>query len=372
METDSHFTATRNASDARRPATRAARIGRAPMLALILASLGVSTVASAQPAPPAAPARAIAVPAVHPHAPAAPAPSRPFTNVFKQKTPKAAAPAEQVPAEMRVRLSAPKQGPLGDCYFIAGMSAVAQRRPDLVRDAITEIAPDKVQVRLFQASVNPKNGKKTFKPVVVELSAEDLAKGNYVESTDDSKWPAYLEKAYAKMNGGFAAIENGIVSNAIEAMTGQEVTNHLVSDGQNINRNVIDTIADAIRTGRPLAAGSLPDDAFARGLRSLNVAVWGTSQRALSFTGVAPSHSYAVLGLGEKDGKRLVVLRNPWAKHTPARDGSGVGQLSLTNNGTFALPEEEFLALFGYVAVGGEPPAPKAAKASPKQARAER
>lgn len=42
------------------------------------------------------------------------------------------------------------QGDAGDCYFIGAISAVAQRSPELVRNAITELPDGNFKVRLYQ------------------------------------------------------------------------------------------------------------------------------------------------------------------------------------------------------------------------------
>ena len=41
-------------------------------------------------------------------------------------------------------------------------------------------------------------------------------------------------------------------------------------------------------------------------------------------------HAYAVLGVEEKDGQRVLLLRNPWGRGEPGNDGRNDGFFRVT------------------------------------------
>jgi hypothetical protein len=118
-----------------------------------------------------------------------------------------------------VHMSDPRQGQLGDCYFIAGMIAVARTKPDAIRAMIAEqgdgnyvvtlrgagtylyLLPADVRVEVDQRY--PAGG--AGKPVYAKLADEEEVDGQVRYEL----WPMMLERAYAQHRGGYAKMENG-------------------------------------------------------------------------------------------------------------------------------------------------------------------
>jgi hypothetical protein len=63
---------------------------------------------------------------------------------------------------------------------------------------------------------------------------------------------------------------------------------------------------------------------------------------------LVPSHEYAVLGVGEKEGQKFVVLRNPWGRLSPRTASvDGRKRVGVEDDGVYALPATEFAMIFG-------------------------
>ncbi|HCA94363.1 MAG TPA: hypothetical protein DEP38_06755, partial [Cyanobacteria bacterium UBA9226] len=123
-----------------------------------------------------------------------------------------------------------KQGDLGNCYFAAGMMAVARANPSLIRDLIDDNRDGTYNVKLYTDE-----GVKIFQvtPYFPSAAPGIPAYAGVGDQTKDLKelWPMLLEKAYAqykegygetgKGEGGYDLIgEGGSPGNAVKILTG--------------------------------------------------------------------------------------------------------------------------------------------------------
>ena len=120
----------------------------------------------------------------------------------------------------------PQQGYLGDCFLIASLIALADKHPNVIRNAIRESKRgDKTiyTVTLFIAQ-NPNNERLQATTVVVDNqfvvnqhhSLEFAPRGDQKEL-----WVLVLEKAIAKVIGGYQELDDGgIAQNIIAMLTG--------------------------------------------------------------------------------------------------------------------------------------------------------
>jgi hypothetical protein len=135
-------------------------------------------------------------------------------------------------------------------------------------------------------------------------------------------WYPILEKAFAKWKGSYDAIGNGGSSAAVmTALTGKS-TDYL-STGYESE----DQIFKAIKAGGdkklPMTAGTHDD------------------KKLYTNTGVYADHAYSVLGAEEANGKRYILLRNPWGESEAGSDGK--------NDGYFKLELSQFMKLYDNV-----------------------
>ncbi|RYC65051.1 hypothetical protein CHU98_g1171 [Xylaria longipes] len=120
-------------------------------------------------------------------------------------------------------------------------------------------------------------------------------------------WLPLLEKAYAKAHGDYQAIEGGFTGEGIEDLTGG-VTTELyaadILDKEYFWKEELMKVNDEFLFGCSTGMWG---------------AVWGERK------GIVELHAYSIMRAVEMDGKRLVLLKNPWGKgewRGPWSDGS--------------------------------------------------
>ncbi|CAM9563682.1 unnamed protein product, partial [Laminaria digitata] len=122
-----------------------------------------------------------------------------------------------------------RQGAVGDCWFLAGLAVISERR-DLIARVLggNGLLSDNVgcyEVNLF------KDGR--WESVLVDswLPCKDPSglKGKekgldhlpaFAKASNNQIWPCIVEKAFAKQHGSYDAISGGHVCEAFEALTG--------------------------------------------------------------------------------------------------------------------------------------------------------
>ncbi|KAI0864295.1 hypothetical protein F4860DRAFT_465773 [Xylaria cubensis] len=120
-------------------------------------------------------------------------------------------------------------------------------------------------------------------------------------------WLPLLEKAYAKAHGDYQAIEGGFTGEGIEDLTGG-VTTELyaadILDKEYFWKEELMKVNDEFLFGCSTGMWG---------------AVWGERK------GIVELHAYSIMRAVEMDGKRLLLLKNPWGKFEwrgPWSDGS--------------------------------------------------
>ncbi|KAK3945968.1 calpain family cysteine protease [Diplogelasinospora grovesii] len=119
-------------------------------------------------------------------------------------------------------------------------------------------------------------------------------------------WLPLLEKAYAKAHGDYAALEGGNTGEGIEDLTGGVTSPLLTTD-------ILDTEyfwkEELLKVNQQFLFGC-------------STGLWGGFGER---KGIMEQHAYSVMKAVEKDGERLLLLKNPWGKGEwtgPWSDGS--------------------------------------------------
>jgi hypothetical protein len=219
-----------------------------------------------------------------------------------------------------------QQTTLGDCYFLASLAAVAavnpgairrliHSRPDASYDVMLYSAPlMHSDVRSYQASWRQLTTRPSeWHTVVTPAFPENVAQpGDRSPTRGEELWVMLLERAFARLRGGYERIAGGAAGDSLTAITGR-IADSWETAMLPIAGGVMGTpTAEAVRAN---AAFQRLADAFAH----RHPTVCGTQD---CFAGSAcarahrlhahAQHAYALLGIDAR--ARTVDLHNPWGR----------------------------------------------------------
>lgn len=266
------------------------------------------------------------------------------------------------------------QGQIGDCWLISAMASLAEY-PDCIQGLISEEG-DHYVVNLFSYAEG------RFVPV--EINDKVPAEGGkpvYVAPTKQGEiWPCLIEKAFAKIGGGYVNLKGGWPHFAFGMMKG---TTDLFlymqqSPGEPYMTLMMTFNEDNLKEGVDTAMGEEMDsDSMFQELVSCNRSQFlmaagsnAGSDSDTSGQGVVQGHAYTILDVADGPAGtdyKLVQLRNPWGRGEwtgPWSDGSAEWaqnpevadelQPQDAEDGAFWMPWEHFEAQYSaiYVAKG--------------------
>ncbi|MCW2925122.1 MAG: peptidase calpain [Thermoleophilia bacterium] len=187
----------------------------------------------------------------------------------------------------RVSIEHADQGALPDCWNVAGIAAIAHRRPEVFERMVREVG-DHIVVDLPGRSV----------AVTKELPLTPSGKPAFAASGDDGVlWPAYVEKAQAAVSrGGYRALGGGQTRFSFRDLLGTDPV-RVPSRG-----SIHDDVVHHLRAGTPVTLS-------AKKLTS-------AAMRAANVHG---DHYYVAVEEIGRDGSSRVRLFNPWGEKHPTR-----------------------------------------------------
>ncbi|MBU6230430.1 MAG: pre-peptidase C-terminal domain-containing protein [Cyanobacteria bacterium REEB459] len=186
------------------------------------------------------------------------------------------------------------QGAVGDCYYLATLSSIAQEKPSYIQDMFTDNGDNTFAVRFFN------NGAADYVTVDRYLPTNSSGYkvyagwgGGSVSSSSNELWVALAEKAYAQLaesgwsrpstpNNAYTAIEGGWMDTVIRQVTGLAATSQSIG---NMNQT---QLINLVNSNQILTAGF----------------VYGAGY------GVVNGHAYTVTAYNSANG--TFHLRNPW------------------------------------------------------------
>lgn len=222
-----------------------------------------------------------------------------------------------------------EQGQLGDCYLLSALAGFAQTSPKVLTDAITDNQNGTYTVRFFRD--DPAFGPQAeYVTVDADFPTKNGWQRVYAQTPNGELWPAVIEKAFAKFQGGYGRIgQGGLPGDVAYALTGDVASMRFVvatSAGSTFER-----ITKALAKQHSVTAGTMAD-----ALRPANN----------KLEGLVAGHAYSVERTFEENGTRYVELRNPWGYQPPIHTTHGVEYS--TNNGVFRLTADDFKAGFPF------------------------
>ena len=237
------------------------------------------------------------------------------------------------------------QGTLGDCYFLTAVSNLCKY-------------PDKIKQMFKQSTKNEKgfyeieffiDGEKQIVIVDDYFPAYKNNKSlTYARSNKNQIWVILLEKAWAKINGGYLNIISGRVYEALEFLIGRgsvvyDLKGKEGDDLINLKRKIIKNIQLADKKDCVISCSTRKDP----NLKEVGL-VEGHAYSILDFLKITTSQNNEVF---------LFKIRNPWAKEewnkdwsdtSPLWDEKTKSQVQYENkdDGIFFMSESDFFKFF--------------------------
>ena len=195
-----------------------------------------------------------------------------------------------------------RQGALGDCYFLASLSAVARSNPASLRNRITRQSDGSYNVILYVRDGD------NFRQQVVNVTATfpqgsggtggfTYARGGDANAQGTELWVRLFEKAYAKLRGSYDAIEADWAAVGLGSVAGEQAENIALSSITNANLKT--RIDQAFRAQKPVTVTS-NSESFFNGLT-------GILQTYANSHNIVGPHVYAVMSVTDDE----ITLRNP-------------------------------------------------------------
>ncbi|MEH2412924.1 C2 family cysteine protease [Nostoc sp.] len=185
-----------------------------------------------------------------------------------------------------------KQGALGDCYYLATLSSIAQKKPNDIKNMFIDNGDNTFTVRFFNSGVANYVTVDRYLPT----NAGQLvyaSPGSSYNNSNNELWVALAEKAYAQLGelgwsrpgsttNAYPSIEGGWMDYVTRQVTGLDATS------QQVNNMTKTQLIDLVSSNKVLTAG------FINGANY----------------GVVNDHSYSVTSYNAANG--TFKLRNPW------------------------------------------------------------
>jgi hypothetical protein len=215
-----------------------------------------------------------------------------------------------------------RQGWLGDCYFMAGLGALAKYAPNTIKQNIVDMGDGTYVVRMFD-----KQHVEHYLHMDADLPVSGSSPAYAGLGVGDTLWVALMEKAWAffrKNLGTYKSIEGGWPEHTYQSMGLR--TTVLASTTYNSPGLMVQAINNL--------------------LANQNSVTFVTKNKAPVLVGL---HVYMVdRVINNPDGSTSVRVRNPWGT-----DGHGVGDATDGNNdGYLTLRAEDLFQAYDQVAGG--------------------
>jgi hypothetical protein len=201
-----------------------------------------------------------------------------------------------------------RQGQVGDCYFLAGLSALADTDPGLLQQSIVALGDGSYAVRFYRG------GTSTYWRVDATLPTNGSSPYYANLSPTGELWVPLLEKAFTQFRSGqnsYASIANGWMYEAYNAITGSSYTSFATTSST--ADALAQTMANNLAAGHAVTAASLATEP-------------GGSP-------IIGNHAYNVHSVTNVNGMWYVTVYNPWGFDGTSWDSnSGDGLLTLTSS----------------------------------------
>lgn len=254
-----------------------------------------------------------------------------------------------------------QQGQLGDCYFLASLSSISEFPERIERlILVKQVAQDSVYaIAMCHDGI--------WTEVVIDdtVACQPVSKSPiFTRSSQKELWVILMEKAWAKINGGFQNISAGLTREALRGFTGASCKTFFTQQ----NREEI---------WKKLMVGDKMNFIMTAATDDLN----NGSDDYQDKIGICGSHAYSLLAVYEITNvnglwqlvqpgsqpsgqvERLVKLRNPWGKcewkgswndNDPKWNDqlkNTIGDIGNMDDGIFCMPYGDFVKYYSDVQI---------------------
>jgi hypothetical protein len=178
------------------------------------------------------------------------------------------------------------QGQVGDCYFMAALSSLAQSDPGLIRQMIAPLGDGTYALRFYRG------GQEVYLRVDAQLPTYLYTRQKYAQLTPDGElWVALAEKAYAQLRYGqnsYASLEGGWMDAVYADITGAGLDRAYTADFS--NDAMAQYLIGNLSAGHAVSAGSL----------------------AYPPSPIVGAHGYMVKSVENVSGQWMVTVYNVW------------------------------------------------------------
>ncbi len=202
-----------------------------------------------------------------------------------------------------------QQGYVGDCYFVATLSSIAKINPARIQQSIVDLGDGTYAVQFAR------NGQNSFVRIDGNLpvwsGSHSLAYAN--TGSDGSTWVALMEKAFTEFrsttqSASYNNIESGWMDEAYSALGTTTADYNFFNNADSMMTQV---------------------DQLLKAGKSVTMAV----NQAPADAQMVSGHAYTIDRVEtDASGKKMLVVRNPWAVdgYGTAKDGVNDGYVKLT------------------------------------------
>mmetsp|Transcript_8619 Transcript_8619/g.16486 ORF Transcript_8619/g.16486 Transcript_8619/m.16486 type:complete len:1141 (-) Transcript_8619:44-3466(-) len=232
------------------------------------------------------------------------------------------------------------QGALGDCYFLCALSILAERE-DLIEQILLEKKLNHAGcygARFF------KNGQATeviIDDLVPVIQNKKGFRPAFSTARGGEMWVAFIEKAWAKLHGGYHHIERGDTGQALHELTGAPTEFVEITKKDKDGKKFWEALQEAQKKNWLMCVGTDQEP----------------DVELEDIFGIVEEHAFAILKVQEYRGHQLLKLRNPWGRtewngdwsdtsHRWTRKALETLDPEGAEDGTFWMPLSDVLRLF--------------------------
>ncbi|KAL4452901.1 hypothetical protein ABPG74_002466 [Tetrahymena malaccensis] len=199
-----------------------------------------------------------------------------------------------------------KQGTLKNCYLLSSISCLAERP-----NRIAKIFKSRLISRYGQYSVFLYVNGEQREVIIDDLFPVSHQTGQFLfgGQLKQDLWILLVEKAWAKIHGGYMYLDMGTMREALHDLTGAPCDNYFLENEK--EDEIWTLITQGLQKGYCITCGtkSISNKLLPENTR--------TQDHILNEMGLVSSHAYSLLGaytLEDAQKTKIIKLRNPWGK----------------------------------------------------------